>query len=124
MGGGEAIEARRLARAGSDYKKQKIGTKAKKKQDEENGDVLRTTRFVSLPCRLHGAAATKRGAARAIIEAEKRIVFYRGERECEKIMLLWTFVSNERKATCWRRVSWAGTGLKSGPGGLPGTQRR
>jgi hypothetical protein len=37
-------------------------------------DSRRTRRFVAAPCRFHGAAATKSGAARTMIEVAKRIV--------------------------------------------------
>lgn len=57
------------------------------KKDNGNGHVRRTKRFVAEPCRLHGAAATKRGVARARIEAAKRIVFI-----VKRVVLLRSFV--------------------------------
>jgi len=45
-----------------------------KEIEKERFYALRTNRFVAESCLFHGAAATKSGAARAMIEATKRIV--------------------------------------------------
>jgi len=61
---------------------------------------------VAVFCRLHGAATTKSGAARAIIEAVKRIVFMN--------VLLWTVVFKGKEGLLEKSVVGE-AGLKSGP---------
>ena len=87
------------------------------------GYALRTKRFVAESCLFHGAAATKSGAARAMIEAAKRIVFTTVN-EHEKSgfkrrgCVAGNFAWNERKA-CRIRECWEG-----GPGALPGNPEK
>ena len=81
-----------------------------------------------MSCLFHGAAATKTGAARAMIEAVKRIVFYWGmnakkrldgwERGC----VAGNCALNERKA-CWIRECWEELERSKGATGQPRKER-
>ena len=63
------------------------GTEPKTKT-QRKGHLRRTSRFVAALL-FHGAAATKRGAARAMIDVKKRIVFINGN-------------DREKGLRCWR----------------------
>ncbi len=76
---------------------------------KRNEDVLSTKRSVGFAARLTGSAEHKKGAARAMKVAEKRIVN------------LETVLSKQNR-TCWRT---SGTlERREGPGALPGSPKR
>ena len=76
--------------------KHKTGTKLRGRDNNKKRYALKTKRFVAESCLFHGAAATKSGAARAIIEAAKRIVFITVNEHEKKVDL------KEGGVCCWK----------------------